>query len=298
MQAHPKLPIGTQVMLQPRDKSGVVKKIVESEGKTRYLVAHADGTEATYTRQDLKIRKQIQAGAVGPMRSQAELFSQLIPDTLAYKCVIGSQAYGLSTEQSDVDYRGVFIAPPELVWSLQGAPDHLELGENEEVYWELSHFCVMGLKANPNILECLHTPLVEYVSEIGQELLDLRQAFVSRLVHTTYNGYVMSQFKKIEQDIRNAGAPKWKHVMHLLRLLLSGTSLVREGTVVVDVTQHREHLLAVRRGEVSWDDAEAWRLQLQKEFDDALETSPLPELPDYERVEQFVINIRRRGVLA
>jgi len=32
----------------------------------------------------------------------------------------------------------------------------------------------------------------------------------------TFNGYAMSQFKKIEQDIRNHGEVRWKHAMHLL----------------------------------------------------------------------------------
>jgi len=297
MQSHPRLPIGTQIVVPPRDRSGVVREILDSGDITAYRVVHADGTEGIYTREQFYLRKHVQAGAVGPYRDPSELFTRLIPHSLIYKCIIGSRAYGLSTETSDVDYRGVFVAPSELLWSLQGAPDHLEVRENEEVYWELSHFCVMGLKANPNILECLHSAHVELTTEIGAELLDLRHAFLSRLVHTTYNGYVLSQFKKIEQDLRNAGTPKWKHVMHLLRLLISGTTLVREGAVRVDMGEHRERLLAVRQGEVAWEEAEAWRLHLQKTFDEALENSPLPELPDYERVERFVIDVRRRGVL-
>ena len=47
----------------------------------------------------------------------------------------------------------------------------------------------------------------------------MRSIFLSRLVYQTYNGYVMSQFKKMQADIRNQGQVKWKHVMHLLRLL-------------------------------------------------------------------------------
>ena len=52
----------------------------------------------------------------------------------------------------------------------------------------------------------------------------MRSIFLSRLIYQTYNGYVMSQFRKIEQDLRAKGAIKWKHAMHLVRLLLSGVS--------------------------------------------------------------------------
>ena len=41
---------------------------------------------------------------------------------------------------------------------------------------------------------------------------------MSRLVYQTYNGYVLSQFKKLQADIRSTGDVRWKHVMHLLRL--------------------------------------------------------------------------------
>src|ERR1043165_3613194 len=61
----------------------------------------------------------------------------------------------------------------------------------------------------------------------------------------------MSQFKKIEQDIRNRGEVRWKHAMHLLRLLLTGASTLRDARVPVRVEAHRERLLTVKRGEMS-----------------------------------------------
>jgi hypothetical protein len=39
---------------------------------------------------------------------------------------------------------------------------------------------------------------------------------------------------------------------------------------------------------------EAWRLTLHAQFDAALQISPLPELPDYQRVDRFIIDVRRR----
>ena len=61
------------------------------------------------------------------------------------------------------------------------------------------------------------------------------QIFLSKLVFQTYSGYVASQFKKMQADIRNQGRVKWKHVMHLIRLLLSGIHVLREGFVAVAV---------------------------------------------------------------
>src|SRR5207302_4123271 len=209
---------------------------------------------------------------------RADLFQRVI-----YRCVIGSQAYGLAEAASDIDRRGIYLPPAELHWSLYGAPEQLENHETQEAYWELQKFLVLALKANPNVLECLYTPLVEKATPLAEELLAMKSIFLSRLVYQTYNGYVLSQFKKMQGDIRNHGQVKWKHVMHLIRLLLSGIGVLRDGFVPVQVDAHRDQLLAIRRGEVPWDDVEHWRLSLHQEFSSAVETTQLPERPNYER---------------
>lgn len=108
----------------------------------------------------------------------------------------------------------------------------------------------------------------------------------------------MSQFKRMQSDIRNHGQVKWKHVMHLIRLLLSGIHVLRERVVPVDVGDHRDQLRAIRAGEMPWDDVEAWRLRLHEQFDKALEQTALPERPDYELANNFLINARRLAISA
>ena len=55
---------------------------------------------------------------------------------------------------------------------------------------------------------------------------------------------------KMQADVRSKGAAKPKHVMHLIRLLLSGIGILRHGVVQVRVEEHRDSLLAIRRGEM------------------------------------------------
>ena len=43
----------------------------------------------------------------------------------------------------------------------------------------------------------------------------------------------MSQFKKLEQDRRSIGTVRWKHAMHLIRLLVTGAAALRTGRVPV-----------------------------------------------------------------
>jgi len=84
--------------------------------------------------------------------------------------------------------------------------------------------------------------------------------------------------------------------MHLIRLLLAGTEALRAGAVPVRVGEHRERLLAIRRGEAPWAEVDAWRLELHRAFDEAFAATRLPERPDYARANAFLIRARRSMV--
>ncbi|CAM5561272.1 nucleotidyltransferase [Streptomyces spiroverticillatus] len=222
----------------------------------------------------------------------------LVRDHTIYSCVMGSRAFGLATKDSDTDVRGVFLAPTPLFWHFTKPPTHVDGPAEEQFSWELERFCDLALRANPNILECLHSPLPLHTDARGEELLSLRGSFLSRQVHQTFVGYAQSQRRKVDADVRQYGAPRWKHAMHLLRLLTSCLDLLRTGELVVDVGDARESYLAVKRGEVPWPTIEKRLADLVEQSSAALSTSPLPPLPDHARVEDFLIRTRRESALA
>ena len=299
------IPTGTQVVsrVEVRDAAGVIVCPLGAAGVIvkapedathSYRVRLPDGREVSLRRKELSIRKHVQRedlDAAGAVLAEHDLYDHVI-----YRCVLGSHAYGLAHEASDVDRRGIFLPPAELHWSLFGVPEQLEDRETDEVYWEIRKFVTLALKANPNILECLYTPVIELTTPLADELLAMRESFLSKLVYQTYNGYVLSQFKRLEQDIRTTGTIKWKHAMHLIRLLIAGVTALREGYVPVRVGEHRERLLSVKRGEVEWPEVNEWRLALHREFDRALEATSLPDRPDYDRANTYLVRARRSMV--
>ncbi len=271
---------------------GAVGLVVKALGDDEYQVRFLDSYEDTFRRSDLAIRKHHQReGLHEPAASETDLYDYVI-----YRCIVGSRAYGLAEEDSDVDRRGFYLPPADLHWSLFSIPEQLEDKETEECYWELQKFLTLALKANPNILECLYTPLVELATPLAQELLDSRAIFLSKLIYQTYNGYVLSQFRKLNKHLEKHGRIKWKHAMHLIRLLLSGITILEEGFVPVRLDEHREELLAIRRGQRSWSEVDAWRLRLHEEFDAAFADTDLPEQPDYEAANAFLVQARRSMV--
>ncbi|MFE2248138.1 nucleotidyltransferase, partial [Streptomyces lavendulae] len=83
------------------------------------------------------------------------------------------------------------------------------------------------------------------------------------------------------------------HAMHLLRLLISCRDLLRTGRLTIDAGPDREGLLAVRRGERTWEEVDAWMTRLTEETDAALTTTPLPAEPDLPRVADYLRRTRR-----
>ncbi|HWY75684.1 MAG TPA: nucleotidyltransferase domain-containing protein [Verrucomicrobiae bacterium] len=352
-------------LVHPRGAVGVVTRAPAVEGE-HFLVRFPDGFEKSLESSQIEVLKHFKdrlgdsAQQSGRPDSGFDLESCII-----YRCVVGSRAYGLDNDESDTDRRGIYLAPADLQWSLFGAPEQFEDNATQSCYWELQKFIIMALRANPNILECLYSPMVEKVTPLGEELLALRQQFLSQMVFQTFNGYAMSQFKKIEQDIRNqpsreakrkakgrdwraAPSPspsaasgdgtervsgyagpivppagtragtsqrdvptfageaeirpsashgsegiRWKHAMHLLRLLLIGAATLREARVPVHVESHRDRLLAVKCGEMPWTEVNAWRKELHHDLERALAETRLSERPDYEAANRFLIKARR-----
>lgn len=299
------LPPGTQVVAlmevrgtdgKPVHPRGAVGVVIQSPGDYwhSYRVRFPGGFEASFARQELAILSQYKdGGVIGAHEPLAEydLYRNVI-----YRCVVGSRAYGLENDASDTDRRGIYLPPATAHWSLYGVPEQLENDATQEVYWEAQKFVVMALRANPNVLECLNSPIVEEATPIALELLAIRSAFLSKMVYQTYNGYVMSQFKKLEADLRNKGEVKWKHVMHLLRLLIAGVTILEEGRVPVHAGAYRDKLLSVKRGENSLDECETWRRQLHERFDRAFEKTALPERPDYAAANDWLLRARRSMV--
>ena len=151
----------------------------------------------------------------------------------------------------------------------------------------------MALKANPNILECLHSPMIEKVMPLGEELLAMRQSLsfpddfpdLQRLRHVAIqeNRTRHAQPGRSALETRHAPAAP----------AADRRRDVANRRVPVRVETHREKLLAVKRGELPWPEVDAWRKDLHRDFERALSETKLPERPDYEAANRFLIKARR-----
>lgn len=210
--------------------------------------------------------------------------------------MVGSRAYGLAGPDSDHDRRGVFAAPTRLFWSLTKPPTHLDGPLDEQFSWEIERFCVLATQANPTVLEVLWSPLIERITPDGEDLRATRQAFLSRRVAETYGGYAREQLTRVGNRRARTGETNHKQAMHMIRLLMAGAHVLRTAEVLVDVSAHREQLLAVKRGELPWPEVSAWAERLQHDLAVATAETRLRDRPDTAKIDQLLQRVRERGL--
>jgi len=114
---------------------------------------------------------------------------------ILFEAISGSRSFGLATENSDTDIRGVYYLPKEDFFGLNYIPQ-ISNETNDITYYEIGRFVELLQKNNPNILEVLASP--EDCILQKHPLMDLLKAedFLSKLCKDTFAGYAVSQIKK------------------------------------------------------------------------------------------------------
>lgn len=111
------------------------------------------------------------------------------------EAVVGSQSFGLATETSDTDVRGVYVLPMKERLSFK--PDmRVADDKNNTEYWELSNFLQYLQQGNPNALELLNSP--ERCILKGKELFDAipKDIWITTRVLKSYQEYAKTQLSR------------------------------------------------------------------------------------------------------
>jgi predicted nucleotidyltransferase len=116
----------------------------------------------------------------------------------------GSHAYGTSVPTSDVDEKGVAVAPRAYYHGFSKVFEQAESKDPDAVVYELKKFLRLAAESNPNIIEVLWVDDRDVLRLLpaGAKLRDARAQFLSRRVRHTFSGYAASQLKRIKTHRR------------------------------------------------------------------------------------------------
>ena len=126
-------------------------------------------------------------------------------DYLIFQTIAGSHAYGTNTPTSDIDKRGVFIAPRSHSMGCMFGIEQVEIPGEDTVIYELAKFLKLAAECNPNIIELLYMDDNDVLNATPawKKITSNRHLFLSKKAKFTFSGYAMSQLKRIK------GHNKW-----------------------------------------------------------------------------------------
>lgn len=129
----------------------------------------------------------------------------------------GSYAYGTNNENSDIDVRGIALNSPEEILTGTDFEQVVETNTDTTIY-SVNKMLTLLSNGNPNTIEILGLKKDHYlkVSDIGQYILDNRDAFLSKHIVQTFCGYAYSQLRRLDnKSVRKLSqAEKEQHILH------------------------------------------------------------------------------------
>ena len=158
------------------------------------------------------------------------------PDLLVLS---GSRLYGMDTETSDHDYRGVILPPYEYLIGIKKF-ECRELKDEDHKIFSVERFLKLVIKGSPGETEILFTPEKNIIkcSEIGRKILSFKKHLISNAVYGRIMGYSVGEWRKamgtkamiekrtqtedgVVNDIRNIFHPNKENMDNIIKILYS-----------------------------------------------------------------------------
>lgn len=228
----------------------------------------------------------------------------------------GSTVYGTNIEEvSDDDYIGICIPPKSYYLGLNSFNEYSNTngknfrnkkGDIDLVIQHINKFIKNAIQGVPNNIEILFLNPDQYVilTSLGKVLIDNRKLFLTKLIKDKYDNFADAQIKKLKtKKLRSTGRIELiekygydtKFFSHAVRLLTSAIEILETGDYVA-LRPNREFLKECRLGKYTLEETFKIVDDLRRKLNDAYLKSKLPEEPDYEAINNLLIEINERAL--
>lgn len=239
-----------------------------------------------------------------------------LPDNLCYETIMGSVAYGVSGDTSDMDVYGICMPPkdvvfPHLAGEIHGFGTQIKRFESWQEHhvaafdksWDFQilgivKFFQLAMENNPNIIDSIFTPrrCVLSSTPIGEYIREHRRDFLHKGAWHKFKGYAYSQLNKIKTksptgkraELVEAHGYDVKFAYHVVRLLLEVEQILVARDI--DLERDREQLKAIRRGEWSLPQLEEWATTKEKQLEAVYHDSTVPYGPDEPQIRRHLVH--------
>jgi len=223
---------------------------------------------------------------------------------ISYKIRFGSHAYGVSTEDSDLDIRGIYLPTLEEFLSLKELKDY-EDKDNDIIIYPINKFFKLAAKSNPSVIEWLFVDEKDIleITELGREIRDNRDLFLSQEIYFRFKGYAISEFNALQKLSGDTGEKRRQQILkygyniksavNVIRILEEAIEILGSGNLILPLI-NREKLFEIKSGVWSYVQVCEKFERLLKVLDNAYENSKLPEKCDFEKVDGCLISLLKR----
>jgi uncharacterized protein len=237
---------------------------------------------------------------------------RFLPANMIYETMMGSAAYGVSTDHSDRDIYGVCIPPkndifPHLDGKIPGfgpphepfenfQQSHIRDGhanDSHAIEYDLSiygivRYFALCMEGNPNMLDSLFTAqdCVLHLTAVGTMIRENRRHFLHKGCWPKFKGYAYATMHKLRtknpigkrRELVEEFGFDVKYAYHIVRLLNECEQILTHADI--DLRMNREQLKAIRRGEMTEQEVFAWASEKERFLEKLYQESSLPKGPD------------------
>lgn len=235
-----------------------------------------------------------------------------------YEVIMGSSAYGVSNDESDIDIYGFCIPPkefifPHLAGHIEGfgkqkqkfeqfQQHHVKDLSNKKQYditiFSIVKYFQLCMENNSNMIDSLFVPVgcILHSTKIGNMVRENRKIFLHKGSWYKFKGYSYSQLHKMEsknpegervETIQKFGYDV-KFAYHIVRLLTEVEQILSEGDI--DLQRNKEQLKSVKRGDWKIEDVKDFFNKKEKELETLYLTSKLPYSPNEKEIKSLLIH--------
>jgi uncharacterized protein len=245
-----------------------------------------------------------------------------LPGNVQYETIMGSVAYGVSSDTSDLDVYGWVIPMKEDIFPhLRGEilgfghqakrfeqfqEHHVEdrdaLADHGRTYdltiFSIVKFFQLAMENNPNIIDSLFTPAtcVLHTTRVGTLVRENRRTFLHKGAWPKFKGYAYAQLHKLagkvptgkRLELVEAHGYDTKFAYHVVRLLGEVEQILVEGDI--DLQRNNEQLKAIRRGEWTEQRLREWSAAKESDLERIYAESSLRPTPDEASIKSLLVH--------
>jgi uncharacterized protein len=245
-----------------------------------------------------------------------------LPGNVQYETIMGSVAYGVSSDTSDVDLYGWAIPPkddlfPHLRGEVPGfgtsrprfqqfqehhVQDRDALAGHGRTYdltiYGIIKFFKLAMENNPNVIDSLFTPVncLLHSTRVGNLVRENRRLFLHKGAWPKFKGYAYSQLHKLaiktplgkRAELVEKHGYDVKFAYHVVRLLTEVEMILMEEDI--DLQRNNEQLKAIRRGEWTEERLRKWYADKESHLERVFVDSKLRPVPDEPKIRALLLH--------